>query len=83
VAWLFADLVFEDMVREGAFSNRTIGHEVNDILCRRETAAGMLEVVSDVVFCVEVGSEGCCACCSGDNGYFEVLASHNTLEESW
>ena len=82
MVWLFADLFFEDMVREGAFSNRAIGHEVDDILRRRETAARMLEIVSDVVFRVEVGCEGCCACCSGNNGYFEVLASHNTLEES-
>ena len=78
---LFAHLVFEDMVCEGAFANRAIGHEVDDILRRRETAAGMLEVVGDMVFRVEVGGKGCCACCSGDDGYLKVSASDNKLKE--
>ena len=81
MSWLFADLVFEDMVREGAFSNCAIGHEVDDILRRRETAAGMLEVVGDMVFRVEVGGKGCCACCSGDDGYLKVSASDSNLKE--
>ena len=81
MVWLFADLVFEDVVRKGALSNCAIGHEVDDILCRRETAASMLEVVGNVVFRVEVGCEGCCACYSSDNGYLKVSASENALKE--
>lgn len=69
---MLVGLVLEDMIVEDAFSDNAIGDEVGDILCRREAAASVLDVVDDVVFRIEVGCESCCARCSGDNGDCEV-----------
>ena len=63
---MFADLVYEDMVCKNALSGSTIGNEVDHILRLWQSATIILEVVGDVVFCVEVGCDCCCTGCSSD-----------------
>lgn len=55
MARLVADLVFESVVRESTFASCTVGDEVKDILCRRESTAFTPKVMGNMIFRVEVG----------------------------
>lgn len=62
VVWLVAQgLVFPDMVNQDPLLNHSIGHIVEHILCGRKATASMSQVVYDMMFRVQVGSQGCCA----------------------
>lgn len=65
-------VLFEDMGDENALAHDTGGEELDNLGGGGEAATGVLQVVGDVVFSIEVCGYRGGASCAGENGYCKL-----------